>query len=160
MPAATKGFDFDRLVVHPVHVRLVVKRVDLARPAVHVKEDHRFGFGRKMGLLRRERVCPFRLPISRACLTGKKALLQQPGESDASKARPCLPEPFPAGPSAKVPSRCAACLAHRLDPCFLLNSLSDRTARRGLSRGTQTHSGSTPTDRNSAMPFADRVVPD
>jgi carbon storage regulator CsrA len=37
--ATAKRFDFDRLAVHPLHGWLVVKRIDVAWPAIHKQKN-------------------------------------------------------------------------------------------------------------------------
>ncbi|TXT17615.1 MAG: hypothetical protein FD138_4558 [Planctomycetota bacterium] len=54
LPTATERLHGDRLVVSSDHRRLVVERVDVARPAVHVEEDHALRRRIEVRLLRRE----------------------------------------------------------------------------------------------------------
>ena len=46
VPAAAERFHGDRFAVHADHRRLVIERVDVARPAVHEQKDDALGFGR------------------------------------------------------------------------------------------------------------------
>jgi branched-chain amino acid transport system permease protein len=45
VPTPSKRLNGNGFVVHADHVRLVVKRIDLAWAAVHKQKDHRLGFG-------------------------------------------------------------------------------------------------------------------
>ena len=56
LATAALGLHVDRLTVEAVELRLVVERVDLARPAIHEEEDHALGFGREVRRLGRERI--------------------------------------------------------------------------------------------------------
>ena len=56
MSAAAERLDGNGLAVRALHARLVVERVDLARPAVHEQEDDALGLGREMRLLGRKRI--------------------------------------------------------------------------------------------------------
>ena len=79
--ATTKGFHRDRFVVHADHVRLVVKRVDLAWTAVHKQEDHRLGFWLVMG-----RVLGHALRLTRrSSIPEESVRSQKRSESDAAK---------------------------------------------------------------------------
>jgi hypothetical protein len=48
--AATKCFDFDRLIISPFHGGLVIECVDVAGATVHEQEDDVFGFGGEVRL--------------------------------------------------------------------------------------------------------------
>ena len=50
--STAKCFDFDRFAIHPHHVWFVVKRIDVARAAVHEEEDYRLRLGSKVRVFR------------------------------------------------------------------------------------------------------------
>ena len=79
----------DRLVVHAVHRRLVVERVDMAGAAVHVEEDHALGLGREVRLLGGQRVGELRYAVGGDRLPGEKSIVAQ----QAANAVPVNPAP-------------------------------------------------------------------
>ena len=44
MPSTSKRFHSDRFIIHPDHVGLVVKRIDLTGASIHEQKDNRFRF--------------------------------------------------------------------------------------------------------------------
>jgi hypothetical protein len=103
VPPAAEGLDLDGLVVHPVHVRLVIKGVYLAGAAVHVEEDNRFGAALLVGRLDGEGVLVGERssPIGGMGLAPEEAVFaEQPGESRACKSGPDFPQELPPRPPA------------------------------------------------------------
>jgi hypothetical protein len=46
--ATPECFDINRFVVHSLHFRFVIEGVDVTGTTIHIKEDNRFCFCRKM----------------------------------------------------------------------------------------------------------------
>ena len=90
--STAEGFYVDRFVVHAIHLRLVVEGIDVAWPAVHVEEDHGFGFGRKVRRLGAEWILPVGDSVCLLRLSGKELLIEHPGHRESGKSTACLPE--------------------------------------------------------------------
>src|SRR6478752_4911521 len=60
VPAAAKRFYVDRFAIHADHRRLVVERVDMARTAIHEKEDDTLCLCRQQRWLHSQWVCELR----------------------------------------------------------------------------------------------------
>ena len=107
LAAAALGLHVDRLAVEAVELRLVVERVDLARPAIHEEEDHALGLGREMRRLGRQRISErsargtSHLP-GRMGLPREEPLIEQAGEGQARERRARLPEEFTTGPVTEL----------------------------------------------------------
>ena len=56
-------FDVNRFVVHALHGWFVIEGIDVTGTTIHIEEDDRFRFGRKMRFFGRQRVFPRRLAI-------------------------------------------------------------------------------------------------
>ena len=76
LAAAAKGFHLNRLAVERIHLGLVIKRIHLARAAVHEEKNHVLRLGRQRRVLRLERVFPRRLAVGGHRLVGEKAILR------------------------------------------------------------------------------------
>ena len=112
VPATAKGFDLDGLVVHALHVGLVVEGVDVAGAAVHVQEDDALRLGRKVRLLRRERVDERRDAVGRDRLLGEEVVAEHGGEGRGREAGAGLPQELAARPAAEL----AVAVGHRRSP--------------------------------------------
>ena len=103
MTASTKGFDFDGFAVHAVHGWLVVERVDLTWPTIHVQEDHVLRFGFEVRLLWGQRICERRFAIRSDGLAGQKAVaIHKSCHRNTGKTGAGLPEHFTSSSSAEV----------------------------------------------------------
>ncbi len=75
MPASTERLDFDRFVVHSLHLWLVIERVDVAWSSVHVEEDYRRRLRFEVRLFRSQRVFPGGLTVGGNGLPVKEAVV-------------------------------------------------------------------------------------
>ena len=99
LAAPAEGLHLDGLAVQPIKLRLVVERIDVARPAVHEQEDHALRLGRPRRLPRRHRIDERRDAIGRHRLTGQESITAQERER-ATEAKP--PRPPTASPAASA----------------------------------------------------------
>ena len=49
--AASEGLHVHGFVIHALHIWLVIKRIDMTRATIHIKEDDRLRLGRKVWCL-------------------------------------------------------------------------------------------------------------
>ncbi len=115
-PPRPKVFTFTVLLSMPIHRRLVVERVDLARPAVHEQEDDALGLCRTRRRLRRERIGELRL----GC--GGLRRRKSASSSRPERATPVNPAPISQRNSRRVrPAKTVSSLCHSSIPCELIS---------------------------------------
>ena len=101
--AAAKCLHLDRLVIHPDHVWLVIERIDLAWPTIHVEEDHVLCLRGKRGRFGGERILKRSHPVGSQTLFGQEALFcQHRGQRHTAKTSTGLPQKFASRPTAKL----------------------------------------------------------
>ncbi len=88
--AAAERFDFDDLVVAALHLRLIIKRIDVARPAVHVEKDHALRFGGQVRRPGGQRIGPGRDAVGGHGLPGEETIVLP---NSAASAVPVNPAP-------------------------------------------------------------------
>lgn len=102
VPATAKSLDRDRLAIQRIKMGLVVKRIDLARPAIHEQEDDRLGLRRDHRLLGRERIDELRCLIIGVQLVEEAIAGEQASEGEAAKATAHFPQGFTTGTVAEL----------------------------------------------------------
>src|SRR5205823_6265883 len=91
--AASEGLHGNALAVQRVKLRLVIKRVHLARPAIHEQENDAFGPGRKLRRLCRQRIRKLLSRRGGISLAGKKLVERlQARERQSGEAGAGFPE--------------------------------------------------------------------
>ena len=92
----------DRFAIHPLHCRLVIEGVDVARAAVHVEENDAGCLGIEVRILRRQRVDEFRLAIGRDSLLRQEIGIEQTRESQAGETSSSFPKELSAGATTET----------------------------------------------------------
>ena len=104
----TPSFCFYRnsFPVETVENWFIVKRIDMARPAIHKQKDDALCFGSKVWWLGGKWIDVGSYTVGRDGLTRKKSVsIEEPCKSHAGKSASSLPEKFPSCAPAKM---CAA----------------------------------------------------
>ena len=68
VPPTAKRFHLDCLAIQGIQLRLVIKRIDVAGPAIHEKEDDILGLRCEMRRFGHHRALPIRLSVGSECL--------------------------------------------------------------------------------------------
>ena len=103
LTAAPKGFHLNGFAIERIHLGLIIKRIHLARPAVHEQEDHVLCLGRQRRVLGFERIIPRCLAVGRMCLICQETVLRHhAGEGERGETATHLMQKLtPRGLSAK-----------------------------------------------------------
>ena len=105
--AAAERLHLDGLVVHALHGGLIVKRIDVARTAIHVQKNHTFGLRRKMRSASGKRIGPGGEAIGGDRLMGQEPIISQEcRQRRACKTGPSLPKELAPRAATEV-SACA-----------------------------------------------------
>ena len=111
MAAATERFDRDRFAVKRIELRLVIERIDMARPAVAKDEDDALRLGLQLRRLRSHRTDELRRGLS---LLGKETVAREhPAQRESAETVAGLPQELAPRSSAEL-TRAVIRFVHRL----------------------------------------------